>query len=228
MINAECYMSKVFISRNLDVESVFLRKLQSIGFEVISKSLIEFSPVPFDEIPKTDWVFFYSKKAVRYFFAHSRQANLKVDAKIAALGAGTAEALREWQVEADFTGTGEPTITARAFLQTARGQRVLFPRAQQSRQSVQQALGDKIEAVDLIVYRNEPRKDFDLPTCDWLVFTSPLNAQAYAQKYEILPEQRVLAIGETTAKALRDIGVSPVKIADAPTEEALAKAILTD
>ena len=227
MLNAECYMSKVFISRNLDVESVFLQKLQSAGFKVIGESLIEFSPVPFDEIPETDWIFFYSKKAVRYFFTHSRQANLKVDAKIAALGAGTAEALREWQVEAYFTGTGEPTSTARAFLQTARGQRVLFPRAQHSRQSVQRALADVIEAVDLIVYRNEPRTDFALPTCDWLVFTSPLNVQAYAQKYEILPGQSILAIGETTAKALRDIGVSRIKIADAPAEEALANAILS-
>lgn len=219
-------MSKVFISRKLDEESVFLQKLQSAGFEVAGESLIHFSSVPFSSVPKTDWIFFYSRKAVHFFFSHLRQANLACTAKIAALGDGTAQALRDWQIEAEFIGTGEPAGTAPAFLAVARKQRVLFPRAQHSRQSVQRALSGKIEAVDFIVYANVPRTDFALPHCDWLVFTSPLNVQAYAQKYAFGADQKILAIGNTTAQALRDIGANQVAVADEPSEAALAAAIL--
>lgn len=221
-------MKQVFISRNLTHESVFLQSLQQADFEVIGMSLIEFTPVFFTHLPESDWVFFYSKKAVHYFFTNLRQANRECTAKIAAIGPGTAEALEDWNVPANFIGTGAPENTAGKFLAVAAAQRVLFPRAAQSRQSIQQILQEKIVPLDLIVYQNTPRTDFELPICDWLVFTSPMNVQAYFRKYKIYPHQQILAIGDTTANALRALGIQQFTIAAHPSEEGLVAAIFAE
>lgn len=216
---------KVFISRELSSESIFLEQLQMAGFEVIGRSLVAFQAVPFQEIPKTDWIFFYSKQSVHFFFEGLQQAGLKITAKLATLGEGTAKALQEQLYLADFVGTGNPPHTAAVFSLLAKGQRVLFPRAAQSLLSIQKLLEGKIEALDLIVYNNQPLTNFELPRCDWLVFTSPMNAAAYFAKYDLQQEQQILAIGPTTARFLKQLGIENVKTAEEPSELALVQVI---
>lgn len=216
----------VFISRFLSFDSIFLQKLEKKGFEVIGESLVEFCLIPFVEVPPSDWLFFYSPTAARFFFRHLRQANLQCPAKIATLGFGTASAVEQEGFTVDFVGNGEPEATAPAFLKMAANLRVLFVRAVHSRQSIQHLLENKIIAADLIVYKNQVRTDFTLPECQYLVFTSPLNAQAYFSKYALLAHQKVIAIGKTTAGALHELGVTEISIADTPSEEALAALII--
>jgi uroporphyrinogen-III synthase len=57
----------VFITRDLEPDSIFLTALQHAGFDVFGKSLIEFETISFEKFPKTDWIFFYSQNAVRFF-----------------------------------------------------------------------------------------------------------------------------------------------------------------
>ena len=216
---------KVFISRELSTESIFLEQMQMIGFQVIGKSLVEFQAVPFQELPTTDWIFFYSKQSVHFFFEGLQQAGLKIAAKLATMGEGTAKALQEQLYVADFVGTGNPPHTAAAFSLLAKGQRVLFPQATQSLLSIQKLLEGKIDALDLIVYNNQPLTNFELPGCDWLVFTSPMNAAAYFAKYDLQPGQQILAIGATTARFLKQLGIEDVKTAEEPSELALAQII---
>lgn len=210
----------------MNPDSIFLQKLQAAGFEVVGESLIQFSAVRFTNLPESDWIFFYSKKAVRFFFENLQKTDLQINAKLAALGEGTAEALEKQGFKPYFIGNGEPEATAINFLKVAINQRVLFPRAKNSRQSVQQLLQGQIEELDIVVYQNLPRQDFDIPECEWLVFTSPLNAEAYFQQYSAKSGQKILAIGETTAGALRRIGLEEIHISESPSEEALAYAIL--
>lgn len=219
-------MSKIFISRSLSPDSIFLQKLQAAGFEVIGESLMQFSPVRFTNLPQTDWIFFYSKKAVRFFFENLQKTDLQINAKLAALGEGTAMEIEKQGFKPYFVGNGEPEATAINFIKVAKNQRVIFPRAENSRQSVQQLLQGQIEELDIVVYQNEPRQDFDIPECEWLVFTSPLNAEAYFQRYSTKAGQKIIAIGETTAGVLRTIGLEKIQISESPSEEALADAIL--
>jgi uroporphyrinogen-III synthase len=216
---------KVFITRPIRAESDFFRLLSASGIEVHGESLVEFQPVPFEEIPSVDWLFFYSQTGVRFFF---RQAgpDLAPAIRLAALGKTTAEWLEKICRPPDFTGDGDPVGTAAAFLALARGQRVLFPRARESRQSIQQLLGDKIVAYDLVVYDNIPRSEFELPVFDALVFTSPLNVKAYFSQKKLLSSQKAFAIGNTTAAALEEAGVRDFVIAGAPSEEELAIVVL--
>ncbi len=217
-------MKKVFISRHLDDGSIFYKTLVANGFAVHGESLLTFNPVPFAHPPSFDWVFFSSKTAVRFFLDNEQCPSLE-GVKLAAIGEGTAKALIERGHQPHFIGDGDPAPTAAWFLEVAKGSRILFPRAKESRQSIQRLLGDAISAVDLIVYENFPRSDVDLPDFDALVFTSPMNALAYFSSKTWRGEV-VVAIGETTATALHQIGIQQVHVAVAATEAALATLVL--
>ena len=134
---------------------------------------------------------------------------------MAAFGNGTASFLLQKKLKPAFTGTGKPEEVATAFLKIANGQKVLFPRAKNSRQSIRKLLGKNIEAVDLIVYENILRTDFNLNICpfgdfDCLVFTSPMNAEAYFNKKQLIDNQKVIAIGVTTGDALKELGIMKI------------------
>lgn len=221
-------MTSVFITRPLLPDSPFRRLLEAAGCRVSGRSLIRFTGRSFGPLPAVDWVFFYSKKAVRYFFLglEERREQLPAPVRIAALGPGTGEALRERGLAVDFTGDGEPAATAAAFLAAAAGQRVLFPRAAHSRRSVQERLAGRLTDIDLVVYDNEPLTDLQLPAADIWVFTSPLNARAFFAEKKWEPRWQAVAIGRTTAEALRSLGLASVVVAEAPSEDGMAEAVL--
>jgi len=213
-----------FISRELTEDSPFRQQLEKAGWKSSGQSLIHFKAVPFERVPETDWIFFYSKRAVRYFFEQLPSSS-EEGIKAAAIGPGTAGHLRQYGVEPRFVGNGDPEETAYAFVREAEGQRVLFPQARRSRQSVQQALGQRIQAQPLVVYDNRPLRDVPLSRAQVLVFTSPLNVEAYFCQHQLLAGQQTVVNGQPTAEALGALDVAP-KIAAAPDEEALAKAVL--
>jgi len=215
----------ILITRTVRPESDFVTLLSAKGHRVHGESLISFAPVEPGEVPRVEWLFFYSKTSVRFFFEQIDLGKIK-DVRLAAIGQGTADFLERTYHQPEFVGTGDPFDTATAFLAVARGSQVLFPRAMDSRRTIQQLLGDKITAHDMVVYKNLARTDFDLPEFDCLVFTSPLNAQAYFSKRQFWPHQKVVAIGSTTASALAEFGVKKVTLADLPSEKSLALAVL--
>lgn len=216
---------KVFISRILQPGSDFRTVLQARGYDVHGESLVTFTPVTFENLPAADWLFFYSKNGVRFFFEQIHPEKIS-NMRLAVIGQGTGDYLEKIYRPPDFTGNGDPVHTATDFLAVARGQRVLFVRAKDSRQSIQQLLGNKVTTQELIVYENRPRLDFNAAPFDVLVFTSPLNAQACFTKNKWRKNQKVVAIGNTTAAALATLGIENVFIAKTPSENGLANAIL--
>lgn len=221
-------MKKVFISRELEPGSAFIRLLQAEGFELIARSLLYFSLKPFSTLPLTEWVFFYSKNAVRFFFEGLKRNKIKLDTgvQLAAMGRATAVLLGQHVPKVDFTGDGNAGRVAQNFLPFCKGKKVLFPQARHSLRSVQLLLGDRIEAHDLVVYDNQPIRDIDIPQPGVLVFTSPMNARTYFGKYQLHEKQKVIAIGESTALALAEMGIAEVELAAAPSEEAMARAVI--
>lgn len=219
----------VFITRELSAGSLFRTQLEADGYVVTGRSLVAFRPELFPALPAAEWIFFYSKKAVRFFFEGLRAAGLALpaDTRLAALGPGTGAVLRAERGVVDFQGSGDPADTARDFLKVAVGQRVLFPRAAHSRRSVQEALQDNIKAIDLVVYQNEPVRGLARIRAAILVFTSPLNAEAYFAEHRLRPGQKTVAIGRTTASALQQLQVPVDALAEEPSEEGLAAAVQT-
>lgn len=220
-------MKKIFISRQLTEDSIFRQQLTAENFEVHGETLLSFAPVPFNTIPKTDWLFFYSQKGVQYFFEQYQKNGIPTPFpfKSAAFGPVTASVIKQYGVTPYFIGTGKAEITAKSFLECIQDKSVCFVRAKNSRRSVQKILDGKINARELIVYENEFRQDFDLPHFDILVFTSPMNAQAYFSKYKFRDGQHVVAIGATTQSALRELGVASI-VSESPSEGGLVDCCL--
>jgi len=218
---------RVFISRHLETKrSPFYQKLQQFGIQAKGQSMIEFSPVTFKTVPYSHWIFFYSKTAIAYFFEHLPPHFNKNIIKWATIGAASAVYLRQYGIQADFVGCGEPIATAKAFLDVAENKKVLFPRALHSKKSIQELLDGDIKVIDFIVYNNRKRQQISKQLEEILVFTSPMNVQAYFAQHSILPYQQLIAIGNTTAKALRSLGHHQFAISAQPSEQDLAESVL--
>ncbi len=207
----------IFISRKLRADGPLRRWAAGRGEELTARSLLRFDPVPYTPPPDADWWFFYSSRAVEFGLSEHRPPSAT---RLAAIGPGTAEALREHGLEPDFTGTGNPEETAAAFAGVAAGDRVFFPRARQSRLSIQTALVGRITVLDAVCYDNVVNPPEGPILADTYVYTSPLNVAAYLDHWEMQGDARVVAIGPSTAAALRERGIEPL-VAGEPTEEAL-------
>lgn len=222
-------MKTVFISRSLSSTSPFQNALTTQNYRVYGESLLCFEAVNFDSIPVTDWIFFYSKNAIRFFFDGLNKSDKTTisSTKYATIGAGTAAVLKEYEIKSDFVGTGQPTDTAKTFKRMAQHQSVLFPRAYHSRQSIQKILLHDLTVKDLVVYKNMPKANIQLPeSFDYLVFTSSMNVKIYFQKYPLQTHQKIVVIGPTTAQTLKNLGIHQFTMAKETSEVALAAAVL--
>lgn len=218
----------VFISRNLHSGSPLQSILTEARFEVFGQSLIRFSLWPFGALPECDWVFFYSRNGVRFFFEGLKRLNMALpqNVRLAAMGEGTAATLEDHAQIPDFVGSGRPDATARAFLKVAEGQKILFVRAFHSAKSVQNMLSPYINIIDLPVYKNEIKKEVDIPQTDYVVLTSSMNVDAYFHNRMDNTPTVWIAIGNPTAMRYAHWTSQEVFIPENPSEEALARLIL--
>lgn len=218
-------MKTVFITRDLSPSNYFKVNVEKTGHQVIGRYLIAFNPIPFHTLPSSDWIFFYSKNAIR-FFQTLGGFNQLSHQKIAVIGQPSAVYLTQiTHRKADFIGDGVPQQTAQQFLKISRHQTVLFPRAKHSRQSIQQLLNGAITPLDLIIYDNQIKTDIIIPTTDIVVFTSPLSVTAYLKYQTITPQTKVIAIGKTTEQQLIRANIQNIIVANTPSEKGLAEAI---
>lgn len=219
-------MKSVFITRDLVQDDLLCLALTQQGARVISKSLITLAPVHFENIPTADWVFFYSKNAAKYFYQQTETASVR-HLKIGTIGEATANYIeRNFGLKCHFIGTGVPDATAIAFKHIAANAVVLFPRAKNSKQSIQLRIEHDIVVKDLIVYDNDVLQGYIPPATDIVVFTSPLNVKSYFQSTFFQNNQWAVAIGQTTATALEQYAVKNIYIADMPSEKGLIRAVL--
>ena len=58
---------KIFISRELSLDSPFYKILPTEKVQLFGESLIAFEQVKFEAIPEVDWCFFSSRNAVKFF-----------------------------------------------------------------------------------------------------------------------------------------------------------------
>jgi len=216
---------KVFITRSLNPDSP-LRALQEMGVALNGYSLLKFIPLAFDIIPASDWIFFYSKTGVRFFFEHIRDREMAIDPgmKIAAIGPGTAQAIKSYGHLVHFEGTGDPVETAGSFDALPGNASVTFVRARQSKHSVKQYLRKTRVTYDLVVYDNVPDPVVLAEEADIVVVTSSMNARACFSKG--VPDlcRHVIAIGNPTAETLRGMKI-PCTISPSPDEAAILSEI---
>ncbi len=215
----------VFITRNVREDDYFTTVLTANGFTVSGHSLIDFEKIPFEYFPKTDWLFFSSKRAVLYFFGQKPKIEGQ---KIGCIGKSTADEIRKFGMRAEFIGTSTDTrLTGKQFASRVGSGTVLFPMAKGSLRSVQNGFVKPGQAIDLPVYETIEHTDIKIPDADILVFTSPSNIQSYTKQKPINKNQKLIALGDATGSALRKLGFTQYITADAFDDTALARAVFT-
>ena len=161
----------VFITKNLREQDYLSRALKSLEFSIEGQSLIEFKQIAIKELPETDWVFFSSKHAVRYFF--DQKPNLgKV--KFGCVGTATSKELRNRGFRADFIGQSNDTkLIGKQFASRAGNSKVLFPIARESMQSIQHQIINQDNVFNLPVYATSKHSKEINTDYTIIVFTHP-------------------------------------------------------
>jgi uroporphyrinogen-III synthase len=183
--------------------------LRDHDFAVDAQSLITTKAIPFNpSLPPCDWIFFSSSNAVRHFFS---QHPIIANQQFAALGEGTAETLSEY-ASADFVGDAiDIADSAYRLASVVESATILFPIAQHSMKTVQQAFPSS-QVIDLVVYETIERHVIVKPS-ELYVFSSPSNVRSFFHSNEIDTEaMQTLAFGHSTAECLRSFGVENITI----------------
>ena len=191
---------KVFVSKDFRQHDYLPNALKRLNFEVNGKSLIEFKQIPFAELPKTDWIFFSSKHAVKFFF----QQQPKIEkVKFGCISKQTAMELRQFNQRADFIGQSTDTkLIGKQFSSLVGNAKILFPIAKESMQSVQNQIVKKENAINLPVYQTLKHAVIIDKDTNILVFTSPSNVDAFFEKNKWESHYKAIAMGDATGKAL--------------------------
>jgi len=212
----------VFVSRDLDSNSDLYNLLKEIKADFYATSLIDFTPVSFT-IPATEWLFFYSKTAVRHFF-QSIENKVELDNyKFAAFGKSTGKLLEEKiGKHLNFYGVAQKEPVAISLTESIGDQSICFVVGKQSLRSVQSLLPKHIQQSEIIVYNNEGNKSIELKKYDIAVITSPLNAFTFLSSGG--SADHFISIGQTTSNALASKNITSI-IAPTPSEEGLSQSL---
>jgi hydroxymethylbilane synthase len=221
-INTKKPAASVFITRDLDENSIFKRILNSNNINLIAKSLIKLSSASMKDIHSSDWVFFSSSASVYFFKEH---LNKIFDRKIGAIGQATALALQKQGIKANFIGSGDTHKIANDFSKVLGEDVALFPISNLSIKTIQKSINKK-QVLEVICYNNSPIKH-KVVDFDFIIFTSPSNVFSFFNNNGI-NNSKIIAIGDTTKKALNKCGVNNVIVSWESSELALADTIFSN
>ena len=175
-----------------------------------------------DTVPTYSWIFFSSPNSVQYFL---NKTIIPSGVNIAVVGEGTKKVVEAAGFTVDFCSKENDTDKiGKEFSLVSQGQKVLFPQSDISKRSIPRQL-DPSCVIDLVVYKTRSKTGIKKRDEDYLVFTSPSNAENYFSKFKRDPHQITVAIGKTTAKALENYS-DKIIISRSPSEIDLWHAIM--
>jgi uroporphyrinogen III methyltransferase/synthase len=170
--------------------------------------------------------------------AAGRDARALAQAQVAAIGPGTAAALREHGVIADVVperSIAESLVESLAAV-PVEGKPVLVARAADARDVLPDALRERGAAVDVVALYETVREDPGAEAveaameADYVTFTSSSTVRNFLEVTGgRLPEKaRVVSIGPVTSATLREAGFQPDVEAERHDPEGLVEALLAD
>lgn len=207
----------ILVTRARSQASELLQKLRDLGAHAIEVPTIEIRPPTswkaldraLQNLKNYDWIIFTSVNAVKYFFDRFKFYELDIrtlhHCKIAAVGSATAEALESlnlW-VEKLPSEFNAQKLAAEFKISEIKGQKILFPRAEQGRKDLIHLLEKKGAKVDCVsAYKTIPpphKKEIletisKLPRIDCLTFASSSSVENF---FKIIPRNLRLKIIKT-------------------------------
>lgn len=241
---------KVVVTRARAQASGFAHTLRALGAAVVELPAIRIEPlIETDQVTRAmnsvsgyDLVCLSSPNAVELFFQalslNGKDARALAGVRIAAVGPGTAEALRDHRIEADIVperSVAEGLVEAlEATEQDA--SRVLIARAEDARNVLPDALADRGAEVDVVALYRTVR---DMPErqaleaagdAGWITFTSASTVENLlaAMPDGLPPAARIVSIGPITSEAVRAAGLEVAAEAARHDLDGLLEALLAD
>ena len=226
----------VAVTRARAQASALGARLRELGADVIEAPAIRTRPLAV-ELPDPrgyDLLCVTSPVGAERLFDHLRDARALAGVTVAAIGPGTARALRERGIEPDVLperAVAEGLVEALADVPV---RRALIARAAEGRDVLPDALrarGAEVDVVALYETLPEPLDDGAreaAAAADYLVFTSASSVRFFAAAGGALHGPRLASIGPATSAELRAHGAEPALEADPHTPDGLLAAVVAD
>jgi len=236
---------RIVVTRARGQASTFARELRALGAEVIEFPTIEtVAPDSYATLDASiarvgefDWLIFTSATGVRAFIERMKtlQKDIRAigNARIAAIGPATAQALKEHALLVDAMPAeyrGEAIVDAIG-AEKIRGARILLPRAQVAREVLAKMLQERgaSEVVVAPAYKTIAPKGIALDLAygyDLVAFTSSSTASNFVEMMgKPPPGTKAAAIGPITASTAASLGFEVVRQPQSYTIPALVAAI---
>ena len=209
----------VAVTRARAQASELAARLRALGAAVVEAPTIRIEPLDtaLPDLSGYDLVCFTSPNGVRLFFARlDGDARQLAGATVAAIGPGTARALREHGIAADVV---PERSVAEALLEALAGvpaRRALVARAREARDVLPDGLRERGVEVDVLaLYETvaEPLDEAALAAAraaDFITFTSSSTVRFYLEAAGgERPGGRIVSIGPVTSETLREKGLEP-------------------
>jgi uroporphyrinogen III methyltransferase / synthase len=224
----------VAVTRARAQSSGLAARLRSLGAEVIEAPAIRIEPLPvLLEPPDHDLVCFTSPNGVHLFFAAlPGDARSLAGRRVAAIGPGTAAALRSHGIEADVVPERSVAESLLESLATDPPARALIARASEARDVLPdglRSLGAEVDVVPLYETVAEPVDAEAVRRATYVTFTSSSTVRFFLSGGgEIANGARVVSIGPVTSETLREHGIEPDVEAAEHDIDGLVAALVAD
>jgi len=217
--NRPLFGKRVLVTRSREQASALAHLLEEAGAEAVECPLIRIEPLPPAEdlltrLHAADWLVFTSVNTLPQLLDQLRElgADLRAlgTARIAAIGAPTAESLRQMGLRVDFQpeqAVGE--AIAESFPAPA-GQRIVIPQAEEAREALPALLTARGAQVDrLPVYRivAEEGDSPALTDIDVITFCSSSTVKHFRARYPGEIDAVIACIGPVTAATAKELGL---------------------
>jgi uroporphyrinogen III methyltransferase / synthase len=231
----------VAVTRARAQASELAARLRELGADVVEAPAIRIEPLPVELPEPPDLLCVTSPNGARiYLDALRGDARSLAGTRIAAIGPGTAAALRERGIEADVVPerfVAEGLLEALAG-EPLEGKRVLIARASDARDVLPDGLRERGALVDVIaLYRTvteslSEEQRAALKAATYVTFTSSSTVrfllEALGDRPAALGSARIASIGPVTSATLREHGLEPDVEAERHDIDGLVEALTAD
>jgi uroporphyrinogen III methyltransferase/synthase len=247
---------RIVVTRALEQAGQLTRRLQEHGAEVLEAPTIRIEPPTRREdfvdallsLNSYDWLVFTSPNGVakffEYFFKHFHDMRDIGGARIAAVGPGTANKLKELHLQVDLMpeqALAAGIAEAFAGFQSIENLKICLLRAEVANRELPEAL-EALGAIvdDIACYKTVPETEdpsgaaarLSQEGADWLTFTSGSTVEQFHARFDLpallgkFPRMKVATIGPETSKTLAALGLKPALEARQHTIDGLVEALL--